>query len=144
MAPDLAFKALNTFHRLVLGATGGRLGWSAAGMPVVELTTTGRRSGRLRTTMLTCPYEEGTTIVLVASRGGDSRHPDWYLNLCDRPEVTVSIAGGPPRRMRAAVADPEERARLWSVITDRHRNYGGYQEKTTRQIPLVLLRPFDD
>ena len=140
----LTFKALNRAHRLVLAATGGRLGWSAAGMPVVELTTTGRHSGRLRTTMLTSPYEEGDAIVLVASRGGDDRNPDWYLNLCERPEVTASVGGAPPRPMRAAVASADERARLWPLLTARHPNYAGYQEKTSRQIPIVLLRPRGD
>ena len=66
MPSDLALKTMNRVHRIVLGATGGRLGWSASGMPVIELTTTGRRSGRPRTTMLTSPYQEGSTIVIVA------------------------------------------------------------------------------
>ncbi|HET9092847.1 MAG TPA: nitroreductase/quinone reductase family protein [Acidimicrobiales bacterium] len=141
MASDVVFRALNTAHRLVLDLSRGRLGWSAAGMPVVELTTTGRRSGRQRTTMLTSPYSEDEMIVLVASRGGDDRHPDWYLNLCAEPAVEVSVRGGPRRPMRAETAGAAERDRLWPLITSRHPNYGGYQRKTDRVIPLVLLRP---
>ena len=112
-------------------------------MPVIELTTTGRRSGQPRVTMLTSPHQEGSTIVVVASRGGDDHHPAWYLNLKDHPEVTVSVGGKPPQRMEAEVANPEDRARLWPLITADHTNYAGYQRKTKREIPLVLLRPID-
>jgi deazaflavin-dependent oxidoreductase (nitroreductase family) len=112
-------------------------------MPVIELTTTGRRSGLPRATMLTSPYQEGSTIVIVASRGGDDHHPAWYLNLKDHPEVTVSVGGKPPQRMQAEIAKPEDRARLWPLITADHTNYAGYQRKTKREIPLVLLRPID-
>jgi deazaflavin-dependent oxidoreductase (nitroreductase family) len=134
---------MNRVHRIVLGATGGRLGWRASGMPVIELTTTGRRSGKPRVTMLTSPYQEGSTIVIVASRGGDDHHPAWYLNLKDHPEVTVSVGGKPPQRMHAEIANPEDRGRLWPLIAADHTNYAGYQRKTTREIPLVLLHPID-
>lgn len=137
-------KTMNRVHRLVLGATGGRLGWRASGMPVIELTTTGRRSGQPRKTLLTSPYQEGSTIAIVASRGGDDRHPAWYLNVRDHPEVTASIGGKPAQRMLADTANPEDRARLWPLITADHSNYAGYQRKTSRQIPVVLLRPIDD
>ncbi len=141
MPSDLVMKALNRFHRLVLGATGGRVGWEAWGMPVVELTTTGRRTGQSRTTLLTSPYQEGSTVVVVASRGGDAHHPAWFLNVRDHPEVTVRTAGGPARAMRATVADEAERARLWPIVTRLHPNYAGYQHRTSREIPLVLLDP---
>ncbi len=91
--------------------------------------------------MLTSPHQEGSTIVVVASRGGDDHHPAWYLNLRDNPEVIVSVGGKPAHPMRAETADPETRARLWPLITTDHRNYAGYQRKTNREIPLVLLRP---
>lgn len=144
MPSDLTLKAMNRVHRILLGVTGGRLGWSAGGMPVIELTTTGRRSGQPRTTLLTSPYQEGATVVIVASRGGDDRHPSWYLNLRDHPEVTVSVGGKPAQRMRAVTADPEVRARLWPRITADHGNYAGYQSKTNREIPVVLLSPIGD
>jgi deazaflavin-dependent oxidoreductase (nitroreductase family) len=141
MPSDLALKAMNRVHRIVLGATGGKLGWSASGMPVLELTTTGRHSGQPRATMLTSPYQEGSTIVVIASRGGDDRHPAWYLNLRDNPDVTVSVEGKPAQPMRAETADPETRARLWPLIIADHHNYAGYQRKTNREIPVVLLHP---
>src|SRR5580658_7136863 len=128
---------MNGVHRLALGASGGRLGWSASGMPVVELTTIGRRSGKARTTLLTSPYQEGSTLVVVASRGGDDHHPAWFLNLRDQPDVTVSVGGKPTQRMQAEIASPDERARLWPLVTADHRNYADYQRKTKREIPLV-------
>lgn len=138
---DVGFKVMNGVHRLIVAASGGMLGWRAMGMPVVELTTKGRRTGQERTTFLTSPLQEGDAVVLVASRGGDDRHPAWFLNLQADPEVTVRVGGGQPRRMKATVASPEERARLWPLITRDHPNYAGYQKRTSREIPVVVLRP---
>ena len=132
---------MNAIHRGLLKLSGGRLGWSAAGMPVLELTTMGRKSGQPRTVMLTSPIQEGATIVIVASRGGDDHHPAWFLNLRDAPSVEVAFKGKPKERMHARVATPEERARLWPQVAAKYKNYEGYQTKTTREIPLVLLEP---
>ena len=138
---DALLKAMNGVHRLVLTATGGKLGWAAIGMPVLELTTIGRKSGQPRTVMLTSPLKEGDEYVLVASRGGDDRHPAWFLNLRENPDVEVSLKGGPRGRWIARVATPEERARLWPQVTAKHAQYGRYQKRTSREIPLVLVRP---
>ena len=141
MPSDLALKTMNRVHRILLGASGGRLGWRFSGMPVIELTTTGRKSGQPRKTMLTAPYEEDSTIVVVASRGGDDTNPAWFLNLRDDPKVMVKLGPKPPASMIAEIAGAEERARIWPLIASKHRNYAGYQRKTDREIPLVLLRP---
>ncbi|TAL44005.1 MAG: nitroreductase family deazaflavin-dependent oxidoreductase, partial [Salinibacterium sp.] len=122
-------------------ASGGRLGWRASGMPVLELTTIGRKSGEPRTAMLTSPLQVGDMYIVVASRGGDDTHPAWFLNLRDNPEVQVVISGRPSESRRAHIATPEERATLWPQITARHPNYGAYQKRTSREIPLVLLEP---
>ncbi|CAN5416355.1 nitroreductase/quinone reductase family protein [soil metagenome] len=141
MPSDLILKTMNTVHRTILKLSGGRLGWEAANMPVLELTTTGRKSGQRRSVMLTSPVQDGTTIVVVASRGGDDQHPAWFLNLRDDPDVEVAMGGKPKRPMRARVATPAERARLWPRVTADHKNYADYQTKTEREIPLVLLEP---
>ena len=141
MPSDLTLKAMNAVHRAALKVTGGRLGWTVASMPALELTTTGRRSGKPRTVMLTSPLQEGSTLVVVASRGGDDNAPLWYLNLCANPAVDVSFQGAPVKRMRARVASAEERARLWPLVIADHRNYADYQTRTQREIPLVLLDP---
>src|SRR3954452_1708679 len=141
MPSDLALKTMNALHRTVQKVSFGKLGWDAGSMPVVELTTIGRKSGQPRSVMLTSPVQEGDTIVVVASRGGDDTHPAWFLNLRDHPEVEVSLKGAPKRPMIATVASPEERARLWPMVTEKYKNYAGYQTKTEREIPLVLLDP---
>ena len=143
MPSDLFLKWMNGTHRMIMKASGGRLGWEAAGMPVLELTTTGRKSGQPRAVMLTSPVQEGDTIVVVASRGGDDVHPAWFLNLQADPTVEVKLKDGQKRPMRARVATPEERERLWPQVTTAYKSYAGYQRKTDREIPLVLLEPVD-
>ena len=141
MPSDFALKTMNAVHRVMLKASGGRIGWEAGGMPALELTTTGRKSGKAHAVMLTSPVQEGDTVVVVASRGGDDRHPAWFLNLRDNPDVEVAYNGGPKTRMTAKVADADERARLWPQVTSEQKRYAGYQSKTDREIPLVLLQP---
>ena len=104
------------------------------------LTTTGRRSGLRRVTMLVSPFQEGDRILLVASNGGAHRHPDWFLNLRDLPEVEV-VMRGRSGRMHARTATPQEAERLWPQVTSRSPSYGRYRERTSREIPLVLLEP---
>jgi deazaflavin-dependent oxidoreductase (nitroreductase family) len=110
-------------------------------MPVLELTTTGRKSGQPRSVMLTSPVQEGDALVVVASRGGDDVHPAWFLNLQADPAVDVKLKDGRKRSMRARVATPEERERLWPKVTARYKSYADYQRRTDREIPLVLLEP---
>ena len=141
MPSDASLKAMNLVHRVLLTVTFGKVGWRAMGMDALELTTIGRKSGEPRAVMLTSPLQEGDTIVIVASRGGDDHHPAWFLNLQANPDVQVSLKGGPARPMKATVADPDERARLWAELTAAHKNYAGYQTKTSRVIPVVLLTP---
>jgi deazaflavin-dependent oxidoreductase (nitroreductase family) len=141
MPGDAVFKGLNAFHRAVLKLTGGRVGWNAGRMPVLELTTTGRKTGRRHTVILTSPLQEADTIVVVGSRGGDDRHPAWFLNLRENPDVEVAFSGAPARTMHARVATAEERASLWPRVTSRYKGYASYQQKTSREIPLVLLEP---
>ena len=141
MPSDTVLKVMNGVHRVLLKASFGRFGWEFAKMPVLELTTTGRKSGQKRSVMLTSPLQEGDAIVIVASRGGDDTHPAWFLNLRDDPAVEVSLKGAPKKPMHARVANAEERARVWPKITSDYKNYGEYQTKTTREIPLVLLEP---
>jgi deazaflavin-dependent oxidoreductase (nitroreductase family) len=87
--------------------------------------------------------QEGETIVVVASRGGDDHHPAWFLNLRDHPAVEVAYAGEPKRPMRARVATPDERVSLWPRVTAAYKGYAQYQSRTDREIPVVLLEPPD-
>lgn len=139
MPSDFILKTMNAVHRGVLAVSGGRAGWRLSGMPAIRLTTIGRKSGEPRSVLLTSPVQEGTTLVIVASRGGDDRHPAWFLNLRANPEVAVSYQGGPTRTMQARVAAADERSRLWPQAVTAFKPYADYQAKTERRIPLVLL-----
>lgn len=142
MPSDLVLKTMNTVHRGIMTLSGGRLGWTAAKMPVLELTTTGRKSGQPRSVMLTSPWQDGDTMAIVASRGGDDVHPAWYLNLVSDPNVSVKTKDG-SKAMVARTASADERARIWPQLTEDFENYAGYQNKTEREIPVVLLEPAD-
>jgi deazaflavin-dependent oxidoreductase (nitroreductase family) len=138
--PELVFRAINALHRPLYDLTGGRLGGTAGSMPVLKLTTTGRRSGQPRTVMLTAPIHRDDEIVLVASKGGNDQHPAWYLNLVAHPEVTIEIEG---REIRATArtATDDEKAQLWPEITGAYKGYAGYQRRTDRDIPVVICTP---
>jgi deazaflavin-dependent oxidoreductase (nitroreductase family) len=137
---DTFYKVGTSIHRAVFNVSKGRIFGKASGRPFIELLTTGRRSGKERSAMLSAPIEEGDRLVLVASFGGDDRHPAWYLNLQANPEVRVTMAGT-TRAMIARTATEQERAELWPRITSAYRGYARYQERTERQIPVVILEP---
>ena len=137
---DVLAKVITTIHRTLYDLSNGRIGGDLLQMPVLKLTTTGRKSGQRRTTMLTAAHELGDSAVIVASYGGDDRHPAWYLNLVDDPEVEVEMRGT-SRPMRARVVSGAERDQLWAEITRRHRNYADYQRRTKREIPVIVLDP---
>jgi deazaflavin-dependent oxidoreductase (nitroreductase family) len=139
-AKDVAARGITGFHHALLRLSGGKVGGSLAGMPVVVLETVGRKSGEPRQTMLTAPVLDGETVVLVASYGGDDRHPAWYLNLTANPDVHVTLHGE-RRAMRARTATAEEKAAYWPRIVAAYKGYAGYQRKTDRDIPVVLLTP---
>lgn len=141
MPNDFQLKTMNKVHRLLLTLSFGKIGWGAMGMPVIELTTTGRKSGEPRSTMLTSPLQLGDSVVIVASRGGDDRHPAWFLNLQADPAVKVRVAGGPQQPMTARITSGQERQKLWDELTAAHDLYAGYQVKTSREIPVVVLDP---
>lgn len=137
---DEVAKVVNTIHRTLFRTTKGKIGGTVMGMPAVILTTTGRKSGKKRQTMLTSPIQEGDKIVLIASWGGDDRHPTWYLNLRDNPNVEV-VGFGKSQRMKARTAAGEERSALWPRVTERYKGYADYQTKTDREIPVIILEP---
>ncbi|MDQ2806890.1 MAG: nitroreductase family deazaflavin-dependent oxidoreductase [Chloroflexota bacterium] len=122
------------FYRLTSGRVGGRMGT----MDILVLTTTGRKSGEPRSTPLAY-FRDGANLVVVASANGAPTAPAWYLNLQSNPEVTV-VVGKTTQQMRAATAAPADRARLWPLIVRQAPNFAGYQEKTSREIPVVILQ----
>ena len=136
---SLRIRGLSALHREIYSASGGRFGNRIAGMPVLLLTTKGRKTGKRRTAPLTY-FEDDGAIVLVASYGGRPHNPDWFENLvaAGRGEVTI---GRERRPVRARRATSDERARLWPRIVGTYDGYAKYQAKTSREIPLAILVP---
>ena len=136
---DTVARLVNVFHRTVFNTTKGRLLGKLGGMPVVMLTTTGRKSGEQRTTPLMY-LDDGDRWVVVASNGGADWEPGWWLNLRAGSPATVAVNG-----TRTPVTGTEitgsERERLWQVLNDQVFDYDAYQRKVSRQIAVVALAP---
>ena len=139
MPNDSFMKLANTIHRALIKVSAGKKGWVFYGMPVIKLTTIGRVSGKDRSVMLTSPIKSDGDICLVASKGGDDRHPEWYLNLLRDPRVKVELPSG-IKSMVATITEGDERELLWNQIVSDFPNYGAYQEKTDREIPVIILK----
>jgi deazaflavin-dependent oxidoreductase (nitroreductase family) len=107
------------------------------GSPVLLLEHVGRKSGKRHTSPLIYA-RDGDDLVIVASKGGSSKHPYWWLNLREHPETTVQV-GSEKRRVVARQASPEEKARLWPIVCDVYAPYEEYQQKTERDIPVIVL-----
>jgi deazaflavin-dependent oxidoreductase (nitroreductase family) len=118
--------------------TGGEVGhrWKR-GSKILLLTTKGRKSGEPRTKPLI--YEQdGDRYVVVASKGGAPEHPDWYQNLEQEQNVELQVLDE-VFPARARTAEGEERERLWQLVNRQWPDYEGYQAKTDREIPVVVL-----
>ncbi len=130
------FTRVNT---LVYCMSGGRIGGTYAGSPILLLDHVGRKSGQSRTTPL-CYLEDGEDLVIVGSRSGSDATPAWWLNLQAAPRTRVQV-GKQQRDVVACQASPEEKARLWPKLVAMSPDFAVYQERTTRDIPVILLSP---
>ena len=132
-------KLVSATHNALYRASRGRIGGRLVGMPVLLLTTKGRRSGKLRVIPLLF-LRDGETIVVVASNGGSDYVPAWWLNLRSDPDAEIEI-GRRRSRVTAREASAEERERLWPEFTSRFSGYADYARRTAREIPVVMLEP---
>jgi deazaflavin-dependent oxidoreductase (nitroreductase family) len=126
-------------HPALYRWTRGRLGGSMMNMPVLLLTTTGRKTAAARTNALTY-LPAGERYVVIASVLGEPHHPAWWLNLRANPQATIQVRD----RTIPVVAretDGAERERFWNEVVGRQPDYAEYQRRTTRRIPVVLLEP---
>jgi deazaflavin-dependent oxidoreductase (nitroreductase family) len=110
-----------------------------ARQPLVLLTHTGAKTGITRTNPLAY-FRDGDRYVVIASKGGAPANPAWYYNLLANPKATIEV-GTEELEVTAEPADPKERARLWSMITELNPAFQAYQEKTERTIPVIVLTP---
>jgi deazaflavin-dependent oxidoreductase (nitroreductase family) len=132
-------RAASGVHTAVYRASGGRVAGEAGNLPVLLLTTTGRKTGKQRTTPLLF-IRDGDDLVVVASNGGMDWFPGWWLNLQQRSAAVIEI-GRERQDVAASKADPERRARLWPEFTGPYPGYLKYEARTPREIPLVVLHP---
>ena len=138
--PRWVLRAGWALHRGLYRVSGGRFGIerpSATKLGTLRLHTRGRRSGEPRTSFLYY-LEDGDALAIVASNAGDARPPSWWLNLQAQQETTVDVVGG-PRRVRARIADPEERGRVWARFVEVAPTYAEYEAATRRPIDVVML-----
>ena len=137
----LALKLGSGAHAGVYRATGGKLFGRMGKSPILLLNTVGRKTGKKRTSPLLYVMD-GEDFVIIASKGGASTHPVWYLNLKANPDATVEI-GDREVRVRAEEVDSEEKVRLWQKMVEIYPTYDDYQTKTKREIPLLVLHPVE-
>ena len=132
-------KGTSERHVAIYRRTGGLLGGRIRALPVLLLTTTGRKSGEQRTQPLNY-LRYGSSYVVAASNSGRDIYPAWFLNLQSNPRASVQV-----RRkvvpVIARVATPEEHERLWAELTSKGRNYAEYTRMTERDIPMLILQP---
>ena len=134
---NLGFRILGGMHKRVYRVTGGKIGGRIGKLPVLLLTTIGRKSGKTRTQPLAYT-RVGDGYAVIASKGGAPQHPLWYLNLRANPLAEVTV-GRETWKVRARDAEGEERERLWHALADLYPGYDRYAQKTSRRIPVVVL-----
>jgi deazaflavin-dependent oxidoreductase (nitroreductase family) len=142
MAPPnnrLMIRLATDINRCLYRATGGVIGGRFGKIDILLLTTTGRKSGRKRTAPLLY-LKDGEDFVVIGSNGGDDRHPGWWVNLKADPHGRVQV-GWAKTNVTARRATPKEKARLWPRITAVYPDYDVYVQRTTREIPVVILTP---
>lgn len=135
---------INDFNRSIIQefrTNGGEVGGQFANAPLLLLTTTGAKSGRQRTTPLAYT-KDGDRLVVLASKAGAHTNPAWYHNLVAHPKVTVEV-GEDRFEAEAVVISGEERQRLFQAQAEAMPGFADYQQQTTRQIPVIVLKRAD-
>ena len=138
-AMSRVIRAFTDTHVALIRVTHGRVGARMGSTRLCILTTTGSKSGVERHNPLAYfPHDDG--LVVIASAGGSDEHPAWYRNLVANPLVRVEV-DGVDRPMTARTASDEEKAQIWPGVIATAKNFEGYQTKTSRNIPVVILEP---
>ena len=132
------WKYFGIAHKQLYRLSGGRLGKRMGWIDVALVETTGRKSGKTRTTPLAC-YPWKDSVAVSASNNGQENHPAWFLNLQDNPEVTVQTGKTRFKAIAEQVTGQEKEA-LWKVVTDINKHQTQYRATTERDIPLVFFR----
>ncbi len=134
------FRQFIRFQIFVYRRSGGKRFGHLRGMPLLLLTTVGRKTGKQRVTPVMY-VRDGNNYVITASNGGANRHPGWFANLQANPQTTIAV-DGMTRTVMAHKASMEEKGRLWPRLVEQAPFFEGYRKKTTRDIPMIILQPF--
>jgi deazaflavin-dependent oxidoreductase (nitroreductase family) len=134
----LFFSLWNVLYRASSGRIGGKMGR----VEVLLLTTTGRKSGKKRTFPLNY-IRDGSAYVIAASAGGADKNPGWFFNVRSNPQSLIQVREK-QIKVTAEVARPEKRSELWARLVELAPNFAGYEKRTGREIPMVILRPVDE
>jgi len=138
----LMFKLITRIHVFLYRLTGGKLGSEMSGFKMLLLTTTGRKSGKKRTTPLAYfAYDGGYTVT--ASNGGQPNNPAWFHNLKSNPQATIQVKAV-DMAVLAEQAEGALRKQLWRQLVEQTPVFAKYEKKTTREIPMLILRPSRD
>ena len=122
--------------------SGGRIGGKMGKAPVLLLTTTGRKTGKQRTLPLVY-IMDGSAYVITGSAGGADKHPGWFFNIRSNPQATIQVKDKHITVM-AEIAGPEKKPELWARLVEVAPNFAGYQKRTSREIPMVILHPVEE
>jgi F420H(2)-dependent quinone reductase len=123
-------------------ASGGRIGGKMGKMPVLLLTTTGRKTGKQRTLPLMY-IMDGADYVITASAGGAEKHPGWFFNIRSNPQASIQVKDK-QIKVTAEIAGPEKKPELWARLVEVAPNFAGYQKRTSREIPMLILHPVEE
>ncbi len=121
--------------------SGGRIGGKMDKVPVLLLTTTGRKTGKKRTLPLIY-IMDGSAYVITASAGGADKNPGWFFNIRSNPQATIQVKDKHIKVM-AEIAGQEKKSELWARLVEVAPNFAGYQKRTSREIPMVILHPVE-
>lgn len=132
-------KRLRQLHAFIYHISGGQMGGSINGSPLLLLTVTGRKSGAAYTIPLAYVRHEGDYLVSASAAGSD-HHPAWFANLQSQPNAHIEVSGR-IYRVSATVAPDDEREALYALFKSQGDNFAAYEKKTTRKIPVIRLHP---
>jgi deazaflavin-dependent oxidoreductase (nitroreductase family) len=133
------FKQFMRFQIFMYRHSGGKMMGSLRGMPVLLLTTVGRKTGKQHVAPVMY-LRDGENYVVTASNNGADKHPGWFVNLQSNPQATIEV-DNMTRGVLTHQASPEEKKRLWTQLVEQAPFFEDYQKKTTRDIPMVILQP---
>ena len=136
------FKLILKVAVFLYNVSGGRIGGKLGKLPVLLLTTTGRKSGKQRTLPVNYTMD-GPAYVVTASAGGADKHPGWFFNIRSNPQATIKVKDK-QIKVTAEIAEPEKKAELWARLVAISPNFAGYQKRASREIPMVILHPVEE